>query len=315
MASSVIDWIERYVGGLTFCDIGGIGLNSLNERASLAAHAGAASVTMIDYRRFGFPEWDDFDNKMAQAGLDDIKKIDGANLEDRGFPDQVGRYDFVHCTGILYHAPSPMLMLDNLARVTGRYLITNTVVVPEVIENAAGRLTFPGSQALFLPGISEDERAVLDLHYQETLNWPQGRFNAFAPRIGDESAAMPWMQTRAASEKHFWGDRGDLSYSPYWWLFTKPAFRAAIELLGFRILEEASFKGHTLIVFCERIEGPSGQSSQLTQQRAVEPTATTPLSTELASSEHLMSCPRCGAATLADAFDFHATWHDRNPLI
>lgn len=251
MASPVVTWIEERAHGLSFCDIGGIGLNSLNERATVAAAAGASSVTMIDYRRFGFPEWDVFHEKAKEAGLD-VKMIDNANLEDRGFPTRVGRYDFVHCMGILYHSPAPMLMLDHLSRISGRYLVTNTVIVPDVMETDVGTLTFPGSQAVFLPGLSEGEREVFELHYQKLLGWPAGRFSGFAPRVADERSAMPWVQTRAASEQHFWGDRGELSYSPYWWLFTKQAFRAAVEMFGFRILDENSFKGHTLTVLCER---------------------------------------------------------------
>ena len=147
-------------------------------------------------------------------------------------------------------------MLDNLARITRRFLITNTVIAPDVMETDAGRLEFPGSQIVFLPGISERERSIMELYYQKLLGWPAGRFSAFVPRIGDTQAAMPWLQTRAASPAHYWGAHGDLSFSPYWWLFTKDAFRAAVKLFGFEIKQEHSFKGHTLSVFCEKIPAP-----------------------------------------------------------
>ena len=253
---AVAQFILDHVAGLTFCDIGGIGLNAMNERVSVALDGGATEATMIDFRREGFPEWDAFRAKMQGAGLSSYKTIAGANLEHESFPDTVGSYDFVHSTGILYHAPAPLRVLDNLARITRRFLITNTIIAPDVMETDAGRLEFPGSQIVFLPGISEQERSVMELYYQKLLGWPAGRFSAFVPRIGDKQAAMPWLQTRAASPAHYWGAHGDLSFSPYWWLFTKDAFRAAVKLFGFEIRQEHSFKGHTLSVFCEKIPAP-----------------------------------------------------------
>jgi hypothetical protein len=245
---------------MSFADIGGIGLNSLNERISIALQSGASEATMIDYRRPDFPEWDVFKAKMKELELDQYRVIASANLEARDFPAQVGKYDFVHCMGILYHAPAPMIMLDNLSRISNRYMIVNTVTIADRIENEAGSLSFEGSQVLFLPGLSERERAILDLHYQDLVGWPPDRFNAYAPRIDDEEATMPWLQTRAASEKHFWGGKGDLSYSPYWWLFTRQAFRAAVCLFGFTIKAETSFREHTLTLFCERDPGADGQN-------------------------------------------------------
>jgi hypothetical protein len=252
MPSPVIKWIEETVSGKTFCDIGGIGMNSQNERISIAVRAGADNATMIDYRRFGFPEWVTFERLMAEKDID-YTAIDNANLEDKEFPSKVGQYDVVHSTGIIYHAPSPMSMLDNLSKITKKYLITNTIIIPDIVETEAGTLRYEGSQVLFLPGISEDERAILELYYQELLGWPEKLFTTYAPRICDTESERPWLQTRAASDKHFWGEKGALSYSPYWWLFTKQAFRAAVQLFGFKIRDEHSYKGHTLALFCERI--------------------------------------------------------------
>ena len=253
--SVVVDWIRHHAAGRTFVDIGGIGLNSLNERISVAVQAGAAEATMADFRRFGFPEWDVFDGKMSDMGIAGYRKIDGVNLEAREFPDRVGRFDFVHCMGVIYHAPAPMVMLDNLSRITGELLIVNTVIVPEKIETEIGELSYPGAEVLFLPALSEREREILEAYYQSLLNWPPGRFSSYAPRISDPDCQMPWLQTRALSDRHFWGDKGDMSYSPYWFLFTKQAFRAAVRMFGFRILDETSFKGHTLTLLCERSHG------------------------------------------------------------
>lgn len=252
MASPVPGWIEARVEGLSFCDIGGIGVGAVNERISTAMRAGAAEATMIDLRPSEYPEWVHFRKRMEESGVQGYKSIDKANLEAAEFADHVGMYDFVHSTGILYHAPSPVVIMDNLSRIARRYLITNTVIIPERVETEFGSLHYPGSQVVFLPGISEHERAILGAHISSKLNWPEGRFDSCVPRPEDPAAAMPYIQTRAPSELHFWRSEGDLSYSPYWWLFTKDAFRALVGMFGFQIIDEHVYKEHALTVLCER---------------------------------------------------------------
>lgn len=250
--SAVENWISEHVEGLRFCDIGGIGVGAKNERASIAYKSGASKVAMIDYRERSFVDWRVFREKMEEKGIEGVCELGGLNLADPEFPDHAGQWDFVHSTGIIYHAPNPMIMLENLAKVAQKYLIVNTVTVPEVIENEAGRLEFPGSQIVFLPGIGPRERAVFEAHYQGLLGWKDGTFSAFAPESHDVNARMPWRQLNADSSNHYWGDRGELSFSPYWTLFTPQAFRAAVTLLGFRVIDEHSFRGHTTTLFCEK---------------------------------------------------------------
>ena len=248
----ISEWIADNVEGLSFCDIGGIGVGARNERISIAVRSGAKSATMIDYRRSDFKMWRVFRDKMKEKGIEGFLEIDNANLEHPGFPQRVGAYDFVHSTGILYHAPAPMTMLFNLSRISRKYLITNTVILPEHVRTPRGNLEFAGSQAVFVPGLTDTEREILDVHYQQLLGWPAGRFGNSAPRLGDGGAKMPYLQNKQTERGPLWGDDGGFSYSPYWWLFTAKAFRAAVEMFGFRIVEEELWKSHALSFFCRR---------------------------------------------------------------
>jgi hypothetical protein len=59
------------------------------------------------------------------------------------------------------------------------------------------------ARALFLPGISEHERAVLDTYYKQKFGWS---IDEHASRLTEQATApMPW-----------W-DNGQLSYWPLWW--------------------------------------------------------------------------------------------------
>jgi hypothetical protein len=131
-----------------------------------------------------------------------------------------------------------VLGFDNLRKVVGKYLITNTITVPPVIENEHGRLDFKGSTALFLPGIGEHERRILGLHYQRKFNL---KIDDIAPRFGDKNADMPYL---ADDKPSCW---------PYWWLYSDNAFRSLVRLMGFRILDEWKWEDHTLQIFAEKL--------------------------------------------------------------
>lgn len=251
-------WIAERVAGLTFCDIGGIGLRSKNERVSTAARNGAARSVMIDFRRKDFPMWAVFHEVMKTKGITNYEAIYGINLESPTLPDDIGIFDFVHSTGILYHAPSPVLGVFNLSRVTRRYLIVNTVTVPSVIENEAGRLTIPSCGVLFLPALKDQERAILKRHYIKILQgWDETKFDNLIPDPMRGDAPMPYIQAREPKSGHYWEGPGGLSYTPYWWAWHEDAFRSLVTMMGFRILDEHNPRRHALALLCERVSGTS----------------------------------------------------------
>jgi len=238
--AKVISWIAGNVRGKTFADIGGIGVDSINERITQAVGAKAASATMIDIRPRTYYEWKVFHAKCRKAGLmeTDYACMDAVDINDPALKERVGTFDFVHSTGINYHLPSPVLGMHNLRQIVDEYLITNTVIVPEIIKTPKGTLTIPGSQALFMPGLSEHEREILDWYYRDKFNMT---LDYMAPRLNAPKPDCPWYEN------------GSPTCWPYWWLLTIPAFEGLVRVVGFEILDSALWENHAYSVLCRPI--------------------------------------------------------------
>jgi hypothetical protein len=235
-------WITGLVAGRTFVDIGGIGVQSTNERVTFASRAGASRVTMADIRPFSYYEWTIFAEKCAKAGVTDVERIDQVDITSPDLANRMPVSDLVHCTGILYHVPDPVSTVRNLLTVVGRHLIVNTITVPARVENDEGALAFDGNVALFLPGTSERERRILDAHYRNRYGWT---LDDIAPRLEGQPAdtvKMPYLED------------GRPSCWPYWWLMTDDCVRSLLRLFGLRIVEEWKWDNHCLFCLCERPE-------------------------------------------------------------
>ncbi|MBS7792979.1 hypothetical protein KTR66_23540 [Roseococcus sp. SDR] len=228
-------WIAAVAPGRSFVDIGGIGEQSGNERCSWARRCGAGEVVMADILPETHALWRHFRRETETHGVRDIAMRPGLDIDAVDFPQALGRHDIVHATGLLYHCPHPVHSLLNLRRVVGEYLITNTVVIPDVVENAEGRVAFPASSALFLPALRGRERAVLRRYYLDRF---QLELDQHAPMTG--GGMMPYLE------------RGAPSPWPYWWFFTKTAFERALELLEMRILDRHTWQDHAHFVFLRR---------------------------------------------------------------
>lgn len=239
--SKMTSWIRDNVKGKSFADVGGIGVESVNERITLAVASGAASSTMIDIRPTTYYEWTLFRAKCEKAGLseNDYKCVGSVDINDPALRDKVGMFDFVHSTGINYHLPNPVLGMHNLRKIVGEYLITNTVIVPQTIKTPKGNLTFSGSQALFMPGLSAQERTILDWYYRDKFDM---RIDYMAPQLEAQSPDCPWYEN------------GEPTCWPYWWLMTVPAFEGLVRLVGFEILDSTLWENHAYSVFCRRTE-------------------------------------------------------------
>lgn len=232
----VDEWIASIAAGRSFVDIGGIGEFSVNERCSWAQRSGASRTAMADFEPFSHHLWRYWHEETGRQNIGGIEEFEGANIDDPRLPDLIGTWDIVHSTGILYHVPNPIHSLLNIRRAARRYLILNTVVVPEVIENDAGRLVFPACSVAFFPALRAEERAVLARHYREHLNLD---LEPLAPASAD-GAIMPYMQG------------GQASYYPYWWIFTVPSFEAALATLEMRVRERWTWNRHAHFVLLER---------------------------------------------------------------
>lgn len=230
-------WIRTTSNYASFIDIGGIGENSVNERVTAALEAGCPRAVMADFEPFSHHLWTTFRRKMREAGVTDIEEHEGVDVRDTELAGKLGRFDFVHSTGINYHLPDPVSGVYNLACITNRFLVTNTMVLPGIVENEHGRIELGESRVMFLPAVTEQERKILRKYYFEKFGWD---FNNNVPPADDPAPKMPYV-TEAG-----------LSCYPYWWLFSAGAFRSLLTRLGFNILDEWQWEDHVLALFCER---------------------------------------------------------------
>lgn len=232
------EWIIGLAPGRSFVDIGGIGVGAGNERTSTASLSGASRVAQADIRPIDYFEWEGFRQVMRSRGVDGVEEFDRIDIRDANALARLGVFDTVHTTGIFYHLPSPADALWNLRKVTGRHLITNTVTFPGAIENGAGTLRLPDAGVLFLPALTEQDRRVLNQHYQDKFGWS---IDQTAPPLDRPNPGMPWIED------------GELTCWPYWYLYTDHAFRKLLELCRFRVIDEFKWQDHTLQVLCEVI--------------------------------------------------------------
>ena len=117
--------VARHARGRSFADIGAIW--NVNGAIAIAAkRAGATSVTAMD---------------LMPADLSEhgIRFVQG-DLHDERVMAEVGEHDVIWCSGVLYHAPHPLLTLERLRSITREKLMLATEVLP-----------LPGRVAAFAP--------------------------------------------------------------------------------------------------------------------------------------------------------------------
>ena len=137
--------VERHVRGKTFADVGCM-WNVDGAIAFAAEAAGATAVTGIDL----MPATPEFQRQHAERGSR-VRFVQG-DLHDRETIAEVGVHDVVWCSGVVYHAPHPLLTLQRLREITGELLILASETIPEV----------PGVRqaCVFLPGLRPRDRAA-----------------------------------------------------------------------------------------------------------------------------------------------------------
>jgi hypothetical protein len=155
--------IREHVAGLSFVDIGGL-WGTLNERVTVASLSGARSAAMADMQPLTSNLWQAFRDRCAGRGVAGYSEH-CVNLDDPHLSENLGVYDFVHCSGIVYHAPSPLFSIAQLRTVTNKYLLVGSMVLPDQITNEAGSLDFCGGVMLLVPAIDANRRSILARHF------------------------------------------------------------------------------------------------------------------------------------------------------
>jgi SAM-dependent methyltransferase len=183
--------------GSTFIDVGGM-WNSHGEIAFCAEESGADRVVLFDAMH---PTGEYLREHERRASS--VEFVAG-DLHDRAAIAELGGFDVVWCTGVVYHSPSPFEQLRHLRRICRRDLLLGSHVIPEVpgIEGAC----------IWYPGVS-----------------PAGR-RAFRRAHGGDRAPLCLGVTEPF-------DPG-AGYSNYWWGISRSALRSMVETAGFEVLEE-----------------------------------------------------------------------------
>ncbi len=226
VAGWVNEIVSAHVKDASFADVGGLwGL--VNEKVTVAVRAGCRTATMIDITPLNHKFWADFDQHAAARGVTEYVKLQG-NVDDPALPDKAGTFDFVHCSGVIYHVPSPLYTLARLRALTSRFLLLGSMTVPERIYTDAGEISFARGRTVFLPAIDAPTREII-----------AGHFRALGIKLaGITDDQNPWTSLSA--------------YGPWWWLWSESTLCAMLRVAGFRVLEaQEVWRGRAHGVLCE----------------------------------------------------------------
>jgi hypothetical protein len=196
--------VTRFAPGRSFADIGCM-WSVDGAIAFLAESAGATAVTGLDVMPASARFTAEHDARAST-----VRFLQG-DLHDPETMAEVGLHQVVWCSGVIYHAPHPLLTLERLHGITGETLILASETIPEV----------PGvSQAcVFLPELPEADR-----HAHASAR--PGR-----PALG---ITEPFHRRQ--------------SYGAWWWGLSASALRGMLTASGFDVVEQHGDALHTTFV-------------------------------------------------------------------
>ena len=203
-------FISRVVSGKTFADVGGL-WNTIGEKVSVAAAAGAKKLTMIDVLPEDNEWWDKFKDRIISFNITDCECISG-DINSVS----VGTFDVVHSSGILYHLPNPISYIEKLCQITNEYLVLTTAIIPGLIINRHGILITKPGRSLYVPSLSQREKKIYARFYTG----------------GNKEMLLGGINHEAVFTLQ--------NYSPWWWLMTVETIKSICNIAGFDILENGS---------------------------------------------------------------------------
>jgi hypothetical protein len=203
--------IRAYAAGRTYVDIGGL-WGTVGETVTTAIQGGATHATMADVQPLGNRWWKAFEARCEAQGIAGYseKWIDICTPDG---PAELGKYDFVHCGGLMYHVPDLFAFIGNLRSVTNEYLMITSQVMPDTITNVKGTLEFGPDHSYLTPVLSEENRAIV----REYLD---GRR---AGGLTKDSAYFAHSRARTG---------------PWWWLYSAEFMSRIISMHDLEVLAE-----------------------------------------------------------------------------
>jgi hypothetical protein len=129
--------IARHVAGRSFVDVGCMW--TIDGALCFAAEdAGAATVTGVDVMAPTAPFTAELTRRESK-----VRFVQG-DLHEPATVARIGRHDVVWCSGVLYHAPHPLLTLERLRELTGQTLLLATETVAETPGRRGTCVIAPG---------------------------------------------------------------------------------------------------------------------------------------------------------------------------
>lgn len=208
--------VSAYVADKTFIDVGGL-WGTKGEMVTHALKSGAKKATMCDAMPETSEWWQKFDSWASERGVTDYEKR-VHDISDPRSREKLGTFDFVHCTGVLYHMPDVVGAFANLVSIMEEHLMVGSQVVPNWISNSEGEAVIPDDQPLLLPATSDTKRRIIKKYYEEI-----GVTNELA------GATQP--------AKYFNGERMKPSVGPWWWLMTPGFLERVARSLDLRVVD------------------------------------------------------------------------------
>jgi len=221
------EYIARVAKDKSFAEIGGL-WGTVNEKVSVAHKNGANALTMIDVVPPQNELWRLFDERRKSLNLPDVQCISSDVLRLAEIAP-APQFDVVHCSGVLYHVPDPIRFLVALKKLTRRHLILNSLVTGTNIKSDMGSLKVPDGAALFVPALSDQERAIIKSYWQ--------------PFVGDAAIGV-------TTGNETWSID---DFGPWWWLPTVEALRAMCRVAGFYDEDGAYFWNNNAYVLLLRV--------------------------------------------------------------
>jgi len=189
--------IQKFVPNRSFVDIGPC-FTVIHEKLSIAAAAGASSLTAIDITPEDHPNWDGLRDRLQ--GIDCAEHSMDL-LDYDGDP-----FDVVYCSGVAYHQPDPFVFFSKLFEITDRHLILKSLITPLQV----GNFNLPNGACIFMPSLNEEDRETFGKDWKEWL-------------LGFEAAGLTYPIE--------W----NMNCRNWWWLFTVESLISFCTLAGFSV--------------------------------------------------------------------------------
>ncbi len=196
--------VARFAPKRSFADIGCMwGVDG--AIAFAAEDSGASDVTGLDV----MPASDAFERERARRGSR-MRFVQG-DLHDPATMARVGPHEVVWCSGVIYHAPHPLLTLERLRVITTETLILSSETIPEV----------PGLRqaCVFLPALADADRRA-------------------------HAAARPGRTALGVSEPF---DPAQ-AYGAWWWGLSRSALGGMLRATGFEVIEQHGDALHATLI-------------------------------------------------------------------